>query len=100
MNLAAERRRGSSCQFTGLTIDWDSLEQLYADVGLPPRLPTQAWRMSVPIYERGGHRQVGYATSRGLMPAPQRYIAPSHPPTSPTAPCPHKRNEGTLPHRR
>jgi len=61
--LEAERLRGPSWQFTGLTVDWDSLEQLYADVGLPPRLPSQAWRTSVPIYDRGGSRQVGYATS-------------------------------------
>jgi aminomethyltransferase len=66
--LEAERLLGSSWQFTGLTVDWDSLEQLYADVGLPPRLPSQAWRTSVPIYDRGGRRQVGYATSGGWSP--------------------------------
>ena len=40
--LDAERTRGPAWQFTGLTVDWDSLEQLYAEVGLPPRLPSQA----------------------------------------------------------
>src|SRR5260370_31548908 len=60
--LAAERQRGPAWQFTGLTVDWDSLEQLYADVGLPPRLPTQAWRTGGPICERRGHRHGRYAT--------------------------------------
>lgn len=76
--LAAERLRGPSWQFTGLTVDWDSLEKLYADVGLPPRLPSQAWRTSVPIYDRGGHRQVGYATSGGWSPILKKYMALAH----------------------
>ncbi|HEV8381432.1 MAG TPA: aminomethyltransferase family protein [Gemmatimonadales bacterium] len=76
--LEAERARGPSWQFTGLTVDWDSLEQLYADVGLPPRLPSQAWRTSVPIYDRGGRRQIGYATSGGWSPLLKRYMALAH----------------------
>jgi aminomethyltransferase len=76
--LAAERRRGAAWQFTGLTVDWDSLEALYAEVGLPPRLPTQAWRTSVPIYERGGRNQLGYATSGGWSPLLKRYMALAH----------------------
>jgi glycine cleavage system T protein (aminomethyltransferase) len=77
--LEAERRgSGPAWQFTGLTVDWDSLERLYADVGLPPRLPTQAWRMSVPIYDRGGHTQLGYATSGGWSPLLKRYMALAH----------------------
>ena len=35
----------------GIEVDWTSLEQLYADQGLAPRLPTQAWRTSVPLYD-------------------------------------------------
>jgi aminomethyltransferase len=76
--LEAERRRGPAWQFTGLTVDWDSLQRLYAAVGLPPRLPTQAWRTSVPIYDQGGRRQVGYATSGGWSPLLKRYIALAH----------------------
>ena len=76
--LDAERKRGPAWQFTGLTVDWDSLEQLYADVGLPPRLPSQAWRTSVPIYDRGGHNQLGYATSGGWSPLLKRYMALAH----------------------
>jgi len=43
-------------QFTGLTVDWDSLEQLYADVGLPARLPSQAWRTSARSHDRTGNK--------------------------------------------
>jgi len=74
--LVQEKVRGPAWQFTGLAVDWESLERLYAAVGLPPRLPTQAWRTSVPVY-RGG-RQVGYATSGGWSPLLKQYIALAH----------------------
>jgi aminomethyltransferase len=74
--LVQEKERGAAWQFTGLAVDWESLERLYADVGLPPRLPTQAWRTSVPIYSGG--RQVGYATSGGWSPLLKQYIALAH----------------------
>ena len=74
--LADERRRGPSWQFVGVEVDWESLEKLYADVGLPPRLPTQAWRTSVPLYVDGA--QIGYATSGGWSPLLKRYIALAH----------------------
>ena len=76
--LAAERARGPAWQFVGLTVDWDSLERLYAEVGLPPRLPSQAWRTSVPVYDQSGHHQVGYATSGGWSPLLKKYIALAH----------------------
>ena len=74
--LVREKKRGPAWQFTGLAVDWESLERLYADVGLPPRLPTQAWRTSVPVYHGG--RQVGYATSGGWSPLLKQYIALAH----------------------
>ena len=74
--LVREKERGPAWQFTGLAVDWESLERLYADVGLPPRLPTQAWRTSVPVYSGG--RQVGYATSGGWSPLLKQYIALAH----------------------
>ncbi len=74
--LAEEKARGPAWQFTGLAVDWESLERLYAAVGLPPRLPTQAWRTSVPVYSGG--RQVGYATSGGWSPLLKQYIALAH----------------------
>jgi aminomethyltransferase len=97
--LDAERRRGPSWQFTGLTVDWDSLERLYAEVGLPPRVPTQAWRMSVPIYDPGG-RQVGYATSGGWSPLLKRYMALAHLESPSATPGTQLRMEITVEHRR
>ena len=52
------------------------LERLYAEVGLATRLPSAAWRMSVPIYSGG--EQVGYATSGGWSPLLKKYIALAH----------------------
>src|SRR5919202_2084781 len=57
--LVAESARGPAWQFVGVEVEWDALERLYAEVGLPPRLPSAAWRMSVPVYVDG--KQVGYA---------------------------------------
>ena len=98
--LAAERRRGPEWQFTGLTVNWDSLERLYAEVGLPPRLPTQGWRTSVPIYDARGDHQVGYATSGAWSPLLKRYMALAHLESSSAAPDTELRMEVTVEHRR
>jgi aminomethyltransferase len=74
--LLAEHERGPAWRFVGIEVDWGSLEQLYADVGLPPKLPTTAWRASVPLYVGG--LQVGYATSGCWSPLLKRYIALTH----------------------
>ena len=74
--LAEEARRGPQWQFVGIEVDWDSLEHLYAELGLAPRLPNAAWRMSVPIY--AGGEQAGYATSGGWSPLLKKYIALAH----------------------
>ncbi len=74
--LEREHARGPAWRFVGIEVDWDSLERLYADVGLPPKLPTTAWRASVPLYVGG--LQVGYATSGCWSPLLKRYIALAH----------------------
>jgi len=74
--LAAEKARGPQWQFVGIELEWNSLERLYADVGLATRLPSAAWRMSVPLYADG--EQAGYATSGGWSPLLKKYIALAH----------------------
>lgn len=98
--LAAERRRGPAWQFVGINVDWDSLERLYADVGLPPRLPTTAWRTSVPLYADGTLHQVGYATSGAWSPLLKRYIALAHLQASYAAPGTRLGMEITVEHHR
>jgi aminomethyltransferase len=74
--LAEEARRGSSWRLVGIEVDWTSLERLYHAAGVPPRLPTVAWRTSTPLYVEG--EQVGYATSGCWSPLLKRYIALAH----------------------
>jgi len=74
--LAAEQRRAAEWRLVGLEVNWDSLERLYGAVGLPPRLPAVAWRVSVPVYS--GSAQIGYATSGCWSPLLKKYIALAH----------------------
>jgi len=74
--LRLERERGPAWRLVGLAVDWESLEALYARVGLPPQLPTVAWRASVPVYRSGG--QIGYASSGCWSPLLKQYLALAH----------------------
>ncbi len=74
--LFEEWRRGPAWQLKGLEIDWDSLERVYAEFGLPPQLPGTAWRASVPVY--AGRTWAGYATSGCWSPTLKKYIALAH----------------------
>jgi aminomethyltransferase len=74
--LAAERERGPEWSFVGLSVNWESMEALYRAHGLPPQLPTVAWRVSTPVY-RGGD-QVGYASSGCWSPLLKEYLALAH----------------------
>lgn len=96
--LAAEQARGAAWNFVGIQVDWDSLEALYAAVNLPPRLPTTAWRMSVPLYD--GDVQVGYCTSGCWSPLLKQYLALAHVPARFGAPCTRLDFEVTVEHRR
>jgi aminomethyltransferase len=57
-------------------VDWDTLEAIHMERGLPPRLPAVAWRVSQPVYQ--GSMQVGYATSGCWSPLLKRYLALAH----------------------
>jgi aminomethyltransferase len=73
--LAEEHRKGSKWALIGLEIDWEELELLYDQLGLPPHLPTTAWRTPVPLYERHNGRQIGRATSGTWSPLLKRNLA-------------------------
>ena len=74
--LRAERARAPAWHFRGIALDWDSLEEAYAEVRLPPQLPGMTLRDSVPLY--AGGRQVGYASSRGWSPTLKTYLGLAH----------------------
>lgn len=76
--IRAEVARGPDWKFVGIVVDWESLESLYHEMGLAPRLPTQAWRTSVPLYEPNSGQQAGYASSGCWSPLLKRYIALAH----------------------
>ena len=96
--LAAERERGSEWALRGLAVEWDSLEALFAEVGLPPQLPTAAWRTSTPVY--AGGRQVGYATSGCWSPILKRSLALAHLDSAHAEPGTEVELETTVEHRR
>lgn len=76
--LAAEHDRGPEWRFVGVEVQWEPLEALYTELGLAPRLPTTAWRTSVPLYAPDSERQVGYATSGCWSPLLKRYLTLAH----------------------
>jgi aminomethyltransferase len=96
--LAAEKTRGPAWQFVGVEVEWNSLERLYAEVGLATRLPNATWRMSVPLYADG--EQIGYATSGGWSPLLKKYIALAHLRSQWAAPGTELDIEITVEHRR
>jgi aminomethyltransferase len=72
----AEREQPVSWSFVGLEVDWVTLERVHMERGLPPRLPSVAWRTSQPVYV--GSMQVGYATSGCWSPLLKKYLALAH----------------------
>jgi aminomethyltransferase len=71
--LLAEKRRGAVWSFTGLDVDWQVLEALFARAGLPPQVAGRASRAALPVYREG--RQVGQATSHTFSPVMKKYVA-------------------------
>jgi aminomethyltransferase len=74
--LKIENMKHSLWKFIGIEIDWIPLESHFKKIGLPPGLPTVAWRTSTPIYKN--KKQIGYATSGCWSPLLKRYIALAH----------------------
>jgi aminomethyltransferase len=74
--LAREAREGSAWKLVGFAVDWDALERLYAEAGLPPQIPAMAVRGSLPVMK--GATQVGYASTSTWSPVLKKYIALVH----------------------
>jgi aminomethyltransferase len=71
--LRQDNEHGPSRQIVGLEIDLRDYEYLYQAVGLPPYIPTTAWRGGVPVHK--DDQQVGHATTGGWSPTLKKYIA-------------------------
>src|SRR5258707_4108087 len=48
--LAQDQKNGVPRQLVGLEIDWPEVEERYEKFGLTPAAPSQASRVSVPVY--------------------------------------------------
>jgi aminomethyltransferase len=70
--LRREAARGPARQLVGLDVDWDDLERLFAEAGLPPQIAGTASRVSVPVYRDGA--QVGKSTSSTWSPTLKKMI--------------------------
>ena len=74
--LEREKREGSLWKLMGLEVEWDGMERLFKDVGLPPQIPGMAMRGSLPIMV--GNVQVGYSSTSTWSPLLKKYIALAH----------------------
>jgi len=74
--LEREKKEGSLWKLMGLEVEWEGMEQLFKNVGLPPQIPGMAVRRSLPILV--GNVQVGYASTSTWSPLLKKYIALAH----------------------
>jgi aminomethyltransferase len=74
--LEREKREGSAWKLMGLEVEWEGMEKIYKEVGLPPQIPGMAVRGSLPIMV--GNVQVGYASTSTWSPLLKKYIALAH----------------------
>ena len=74
--LIAESKREPEWRFVGIEMDWPSLEKVYNEVGLPPRVSATTWRTSIPVYVEG--MQIGYGSSGCWSPLLKKNLALAH----------------------
>jgi aminomethyltransferase len=96
--LMEEKKRGPAWQLVGLEVEWESLEKVYGEAGLPVHIPMVAWRSDIPIYSGG--RQIGYATSGVWSPLTKKYIVMAHLESAHTKPGTQVFMEVTVDHKR
>lgn len=74
--LEREKREGPTWKLMGLEVEWNGVERLFKDVGLPPQIPGIAARGSLPVLV--GNAQVGYVSTSTWSPLLKKYIALAH----------------------
>lgn len=74
--LEREKRKGSVWKLMGLEVNWEGMEKIFKESGLPPQIPGMAVRASLPILV--GNAQVGYASTSSWSPLLKKYIALAH----------------------
>jgi len=74
--LEREKREGSEWKMVGLEVEWNGMERLFREVGLPPQIPGMAARGSLPVLS--GNVQVGYVSTSTWSPLLKKYIALAH----------------------
>jgi aminomethyltransferase len=74
--LEREKRQGSAWKLVGLEIEWNGMERLFKEAGLPPQIPGMAVRASLPVL--AGNAQAGYASTSSWSPLLKKYIALAH----------------------
>ena len=65
--LLKERDAGPKKLLVGLVSDWPEIEAVFDRYGLPPEVPSGAWRDPRPVYDENG-RWIGQATSGAWSP--------------------------------
>ncbi len=96
--LLAESQRPPEWRFVGVEMDWPSLEKVFAEFGLPPRVSATTWRTSIPLYVEG--EQIGYGSSGCWSPLLKKNIALAHVRAEFAAPGTPVEMEITVEHRR
>jgi aminomethyltransferase len=61
------KETGEGRRLVGLSADWDETEAIFQAYGLPPEIPTDAWRDGRPVYDES-NRWIGQATSGAWSP--------------------------------
>ncbi len=72
--LKREKKTGPPRVFVGLDVDWDGVEDLFAEHGLPPEVHYGGWRDGVPVYDLNG-KFIGQATSGAWSPLLKKNLA-------------------------
>ena len=97
--LRREKRRGRRRAVVGLVLDWDEYEALFREHGLPPEVPSGAWRDGRPVYDLEG-RFIGQATSGAWSPLLKKDLALANVPAAFAEPGTRVRIEVTVEYER